>query len=181
MWFYISRGVLIQRKVKSEIGSSTMPHKINPIHFENAEGNCGLSSVLLTHFANKLTVSRMQRDLSGSTVIRNQGLALGYSVIALNNLAKGVGRITINKQKIKNELNNHWEVLAEALQTILRKNGFANAYETIKGLTRGESLNKNSIKEIISKLDVSSDDKDLLLELSPETYTGLSSVLARLR
>ena len=158
-----------------------MPHKINPIHFENAEGNCGLSSVLLTHFANKLTVSRMQRDLSGSTVIRNQGLALGYSVIALNNLAKGVGRITINKQKIKNELNNHWEVLAEALQTILRKNGFANAYETIKDLTRGESLNKNSIKEIISKLDVSSDDKDLLLGLSPETYTGLSSVLARLR
>lgn len=181
MWFYISRGVLIQRKVKSETGSSTMPHKINPIHFENAEGNCGLSSVLLTHFANKLTVSRMQRDLSGSTVIRNQGLALGYSVIALNNLAKGVGRITINKQKIKNELNNHWEVLAEALQTILRKNGFANAYETIKDLTRGESLNKNSIKEIISKLDVSSDDKDLLLGLSPETYTGLSSVLARLR
>ena len=181
MWFYISRGVLIQRKVKSETGSSTMPHKINPIHFENAEGNCGLSSALLTHFANKLTVSRMQRDLSGSTVIRNQGLALGYSVIALNNLAKGVGRITINKQKIKNELNNHWEVLAEALQTILRKNGFANAYETIKDLTRGESLNKNSIKEIISKLDVSSDDKDLLLGLSPETYTGLSSVLARLR
>ena len=123
----------------------------------------------------------MQRDLSGSTVIRNQGLALGYSVIALNNLVKGVGRITINKQKIKNELNNHWEVLAEALQTILRKNGFANAYETIKDLTRGESLNKNSIKEIISKLDVSSDDKDLLLGLSPETYTGLSSVLARLR
>ena len=181
MWFYISRGVLIQRKVKSDTGSSTMPHKINPIHFENAEGNCGLSSVLLTHFASKLTVSRMQRDLSGSTVIRNQGLALGYSVIALNNLAKGVGRITINKQKIKNELNNHWEVLAEALQTILRKNGFANAYETIKDLTRGESLNKNSIKEIISKLDVSSDDKDLLLGLSPETYTGLSSVLARLR
>ena len=181
MWFYISRGVLIQRKVKSEIGSSTMPHKINPIHFENAEGNCGLSSVLLTHFANKLTVSRMQRDLSGSTVIRNQGLALGYSVIALNNLAKGVGRITINKQKIKNELNNHWEVLAEALQTILRKNGFANAYETIKDLTRGETLNKNNIKEIISKLDVSSDDKDILLGLTPETYTGLSSILARLR
>ena len=181
MWFYISRGILIQRVVKSETGSSTMPHKINPIHFENAEGNCGLSSVLLTHFANKLTVSRMQRDLSGSTVIRNQGLALGYSVIALNNLVKGVGRIAINKQKIKNELNNHWEILAEALQTILRKNGFANAYETIKDLTRGESLNKNSIKEIISKLDVSSDDKDVLLGLSPETYTGLSSVLARLR
>ena len=181
MWFYISRGVLIQRKVKSETGSSTMPHKINPIHFENAEGNCGLSSVLLTHFANKLTVSRMQRDLSGSTVIRNQGLALGYSVIALKNLAKGVGRITINKQKIKNELNNHWEVLAEALQTILRKNGFANAYETIKDLTRGETLNKNNIKEIISKLDVSSDDKDILLDLTPETYTGLSSILARLR
>ena len=181
MWFYISRGILIQRKVKSETGSSTMPHKINPIHFENAEGNCGLSNVLLVHFANKLTVSRMQRDLSGSTVIRNQGLALGYSVIALNNLVKGVGRIAINKQKIKNELNSHWEILAEALQTILRKNGFANAYETIKDLTRGETLNKNNIKEIISKLDVSSDDKDILLGLTPETYTGLSSILARLR
>jgi len=181
MWFYISRGILIQRKVKSETGSSTMPHKINPIHFENAEGNCGLSNVLLVHFANKLTVSRMQRDLSGSTVIRNQGLALGYSVIALNNLVKGVGRIAINKQKIKNELNSHWEILAEALQTILRKNGFANAYETIKDLTRGETLNKNNIKEIISKLDVSSDDKDILLGLTPETYTGLSSILARLK
>lgn len=181
MWFYISRGILIQRKVKSETGSSTMPHKINPIHFENAEGNCGLSNVLLVHFANKLTVSRMQRDLSGSTVIRNQGLALGYSVIALNNLVKGVGRIAINKQKIKNELNSHWEILAEALQTILRKNGFANAYETIKDLTRGETLNKNNIKEIISKLDVSSDDKDILLGLTPETYTGLSSILTRLK
>ena len=181
MWFYISRGILIQRKVKSETGSSTMPHKINPIHFENAEGNCGLSNVLLVHFANKLTVSRMQRDLSGSTVIRNQGLALGYSVIALNNLVKGVGRIAINKQKIKNELNSHWEILAEALQTILRKNGFANAYETIKDLTRGETLNKNNIKEIISKLDVSSDDKDILLGLTPETYAGLSSILARLK
>ena len=181
MWFYISRGILVQEKIGDETGSSTMPHKINPIHFENAEGNCGLANALLVHLANKLTISRMQRDLSGSTVIRNQGIALGYCVVALNSLVKGIGRVTINKQKISSELNNHWEVLAEAVQTILRKNGHPDAYEKIKELTRGEAVSKNSIREIISTLDVSSNDKDVLMGLTPEGYTGLSTVLAKLR
>ena len=181
MWFYIGRGILVQEKVGGEAGSSTMPHKINPIHFENAEGNCGLANALLVHLANKLTISRMQRDLSGSTVIRNQGIALGYCVVALNSLIKGVGRVRINKQKISSELNNHWEVLAEAVQTILRKNGHPDAYEKIKELTRGETVSKNSIREIISMLDVSSNDKDVLMRLAPGGYTGLSAVLAKLR
>ena len=181
MWFYISRGILVQEKIGDETGSSTMPHKINPIHFENAEGNCGLANALLVHLANKLTISRMQRDLSGSTVIRNQGVALGYCVVALNSLVKGVGRIRINKQKISSELNSHWEVLAEAVQTILRKNGHPDAYEKIKELTRGETVSKNSIREIISTLDVSSNDKDVLMRLTPGGYTGLSAVLAKLR
>jgi len=181
MWFYISRGILIQKIVSGETGSSTMPHKINPIHFENAEGNCGLANSLLIHLANKLTISRLQRDLSGSTVIRNQGVALGYCVIALNNLIKGVGRVKINKQRTKNELNNHWEVLAEAVQIILRKNGNSDAYEKIKELTRGETISKNNIQKIISSLDISHDDKNTLMKLTPGGYTGLSSVLAKLR
>jgi len=181
MWFYISRGILIQKIVSGETGSSTMPHKINPIHFENAEGNCGLANSLLIHLANKLTISRLQRDLSGSTVIRNQGVALGYCVIALNNLIKGVGRVKINKQRTKNELNNHWEVLAEAVQIILRKNGDSDAYEKIKELTQGETISKNNIQKIISSLDISHDDKNTLMKLTPEGYTGLSSVLAKLR
>ena len=181
MWFYISRGILIQKIVSGETGSSTMPHKINPIHFENAEGNCGLANSLLIHLANKLTISRLQRDLSGSTVIRNQGVALGYCVIALNSLIKGVGRVKINKQRTKNELNNHWEVLAEAVQIILRKNGDSDAYEKIKELTRGETISKNNIQKIISSLDISHDDKNTLMKLTPGGYTGLSSVLAKLR
>ena len=181
MWFYIGRGILVQEKVSGETGSSTMPHKINPIHFENAEGNCGLANALLVHLANKLTISRMQRDLSGSTVIRNQGIALGYCVVALNSLIKGVDRVRINKQKISSELNNHWEVLAEAVQTILRKNGHPDAYEKIKELTRGKTVSKNSIREIISMLDVSGNDKDVLMRLTPGGYTGLSAVLAKLR
>jgi len=181
VWFYISRGILIQKIVDGETGSSTMPHKINPIHFENAEGNCGLGSALLIHLANKLTISRLQRDLSGSTVIRNQGLALGYCVIALNNLIKGIERIKINKQKTKDELNKHWEVLAEAVQTILRKNGYPDAYEKIKELTRGKSINKTNLQKMVSSFDISPNDKKMLMELTPESYTGLSSILAKIR
>ena len=181
MWFYISRGILVQKKVSTETGSSTMPHKINPIHFENAEGNCGLANALLLHIASKLTISRMQRDLSGSTVIRNQGVAMGYCVVALNNLIKGVSRVKINKQRTSSELNSHWEVLTEAIQTILRKNGHSDAYEKIKNLTRGESLNKNNIREIITSLNITDKDKNVLINLTPENYTGLSSVLGKLR
>ena len=181
VWLYISRGILIQKIVGGETGSSTMPHKINPIHFENAEGNCGLGNALLIYLANKLTISRLQRDLSGSTVIRNQGLAVGYCVIALNNLIKGIKRIKINKQKAKEELSNHWEVLAEAVQTILRKNDYPDAYEQIKELTRGENINKTNLYKIVSSFDISPNDKKALMELTPGSYTGLSSILAKIR
>ena len=125
-----------KKKVGSEVGSSTMPHKINPIQFENAEGNSGIANALLSHLAAKLPVSRMQRDLSDSTVLRNQGSALGYSYLALKNVLNGLSRITINKNKMISELDEHWEVLAEAIQTILRKEGQPEAYEKLKNLTR---------------------------------------------
>ena len=175
IWLYISRGILTQKRIGKEVGSSTMPHKINPIQFENAEGNSGIANSLLSHLSEKLPVSRMQRDLSDSTVLRNQGMALGYSYLALNNVLKGLDRITINKNKMATELNDHWEVLAEAVQTILRKKGKPEAYEQLKELTRGEKNDKRSMGEFIQKLKVSDEDKKALMALSPESYTGVAS------
>lgn len=180
LWLYISRGILSQKKLANEVGSSTMPHKINPIQFENAEGNLGLGNTVLNHLAEKLTVSRMQRDLSGSTVIRNQGLAAAYSLIAFKNILKGLGRIDINKSKISEELDSHWEVLAEPVQTILRKNGIENAYEKLKELTRGESINKETLTEFVQTLSISKEDKDRLLELTPSLYIGIAEDLTGL-
>ncbi len=180
IWSYISRGILEQKKIKSEIGSSTMPHKINPIQFENAEGNLGVSSALLNHLATKLPVSRMQRDLSDSTVIRNQGVGLGHSFLALKNIQKGLERININKNEMSSELNKHWEVLAEAIQTVLRKSNSHEAYEKLKELTRGQFIDKASITNFINKLDISIKDKESLLKLTPMSYTGLSSKLVDL-
>jgi len=177
IWFYISRGVLGQKRVKGEVGSSTMPHKINPIQFENAEGNLGISSCLLNHFTTKLPVSRMQRDLSDSTVIRNQGVALGHSYLALNNLSKGLLRITLNKQHISKELNEHWETLGEAIQTILRKTNTPNAYEQLKELTRGQTISQASVASFIKNLNISEKDKKDLLKLTPENYVGLAPKL----
>tara|TARA_B110000003_G_C16635468_1_gene528213 strand:- start:2162 stop:2701 length:540 start_codon:yes stop_codon:yes gene_type:complete len=172
---YVSRGILSQKKVAGEVGSSTMPHKINPIQFENAEGNLGLSNALLSHLAQKLPISRMQRDLTDSTVLRNQGVALGYSFLALKSISKGLSRITINKNKMKFELNEHWEVLAEAIQTILRKEGKIDAYEKLKDLTRGEKINESSITDFISSLKISDENKEALLSLRPESYVGKAS------
>ena len=180
MWYYISRGILAQKKISGEVGSSTMPHKINPIHFENAEGNLCLSSSLLTHLAAKLTISRMQRDLSDSTTLRNQGVALGYSYLALRNISKGLGRITINKVQMANELDNHWEVLAEAVQTILRKSGKQDAYEQLKELTRGQSINEESLAKFVLGLKIPDDDKQTLLSLTPESYIGIAPKLVEL-
>ena len=177
IWFYISRGVLGQKKVKGEVGSSTMPHKINPIQFENAEGNLGISSCLLNHFTTKLPVSRMQRDLSDSTVIRNQGVALGHSYLALNNLLKGLLRITLNKQSTSKELNEHWETLGEAIQTVLRKTNTPNSYEQLKELTRGQTINQASVISFIKNLNISEKDKENLLKLTPENYVGLAPKL----
>ena len=175
LWMYVSRGILSQKKVAGEVGSSTMPHTINPIQFENAEGNLGLSNALLSHLAQKLPISRMQRDLTDSTVLRNQGVALGYSFLALKSISKGLSRITINKNKMKFELNEHWEVLAEAIQTILRKEGKIDAYEKLKDLTRGEKINESSITDFISSLKISDENKEALLSLRPEFYVGKAS------
>jgi adenylosuccinate lyase len=180
MWSYISRGILGQKKVAGEVGSSTMPHKINPIQFENAEGNMGISNALLNHLATKLPISRMQRDLTDSTTLRNQGVALGHSYLALQNILKGLSRITINKTQRLKELDNHWEVLTEAIQTILRKSGKTNAYEQLKDLTRGKSINAESLAKFISELKISDEDKRTLLNLTPKSYTGLSSKLVDL-
>ncbi len=180
MWSYISRGILGQKKVAGEVGSSTMPHKINPIQFENAEGNMGVANALLNHLAIKLPISRMQRDLTDSTTLRNQGVALGHSYLALQNILKGLNRITINKVNMSEELNNHWEVLGEAIQTILRKSGKTDAYEQLKNMTQGQSITAESMAKFVSGLNVSDEDKRTLLELTPESYIGLSSKLVDL-
>ncbi len=180
MWAYISRGILGQKKVAGEVGSSTMPHKINPIQFENAEGNMGIANALLNHFAAKLPVSRMQRDLTDSTTLRNQGVALGHSYLALHNTLKGLSRITINKTQMSKELDNHWEVLAEAIQTILRKSGKRDAYEQLKVLTRGQFINAEAMANFVSGLKVSDEDKQTLINLTPAGYIGLAPKLVDL-
>jgi adenylosuccinate lyase len=179
-WLYISRGIFKQQRIVEEVGSSTMPHKINPINFENAEGNLGISNAILSHFCAKLPISRLQRDLSDSTVLRNQGVAIAHSLLALKNILKGLSRLTVNKENAVEELNSHWEVLAEAIQTILRKNGQVDAYERLKEITHGEKISQETIKDFINSLKLSKTDKEYLLSLTPETYTGLSSKLAGL-
>lgn len=180
MWLYISRKIFIQKLVSDEVGSSTMPHKINPINFENAEGNFTISNSLLIGFSNKLQSSRMQRDLSDSTVIRNQGVALAHSLLALKNVIRGLDRLSINKSKISKEINCHWEVLAEPIQMILRKNGNYDAFEELKKLTRGEKITKDQLKTFINGLKISKQDKEYLLNLTPESYIGMSSQLVDL-
>ena len=177
MWFYISRGIIGQKKVVGEVGSSTMPHKINPIQFENAEGNLGIANSLLNHLAVKLPISRMQRDLTDSTTLRNQGVALGHSYLAVQNIIKGLSRITINKLQMSAELNTHWEVVAEAVQTVLRKAGQQNAYEQLKTLTRGEAINAEIMAKFVSGLNIPDNDKETLLILTPASYIGLAPKL----
>jgi adenylosuccinate lyase len=177
LWLYISRGILSQKKIEGEIGSSTMPHKINPINFENAEGNLNLSNSVFSSLIQNLPISRMQRDLSGSTLIRNQGVALGHSFLALKNIQKGLGRITVNSQKMQTELQENPEILAEAVQTILRKNNYPNAYEKLKELTRGTRLSQGDIQKFVQDLEINEQDKQTLLGLTPEKYIGYSQRL----
>ena len=177
MWFYISRGIIGQKIIVGEVGSSTMPHKINPIQFENAEGNMGIANSLLNHLAMKLPISRMQRDLTDSTTLRNQGVALGHSYLALHNILKGLSRITINKLQMSAELNTHWEVVAEAVQTVLRKSGQNNAYEQLKTLTQGQTMNAKTMAEFVSGLNIVETDKEILLSLTPASYIGLAPKL----
>jgi adenylosuccinate lyase len=165
IWQYISRGVFGQKVVKGEVGSSTMPHKVNPIDFENAEGNFGLSSALFSHFAEKLPISRLQRDLSDSTVQRSIGIAFGYHVLAIASLRKGLSKLSVNKKVIQQELDDHPELLAEAIQTVLRKNGVSNAYEKLKAVTRGTSVTKKDMQRFIEKLKIPKEDKQNLIKL----------------
>ena len=163
IWLYISRGIFRQKTAMGEVGSSTMPHKVNPIDFENAEGNLGLSSALFNHFAEKLPVSRLQRDLSDSTVQRNLGVAFGHHLLALKSLKKGFGKLQLDPKKIREELDAHPEVLAEAIQTVMRKNGVDDAYEKLKKLTRGEAITKEVLREFVEGVEMGKEDRGRLL------------------
>ena len=177
MWIYISNNIFKLRLNKNEVGSSTMPHKVNPIDFENAEGNFGISTSLNNFFADKLTKSRLQRDLSDSTVLRNIGLSFGYSYLAISSLINGMIKVEPNKDFTINELNDNWEVLAEAVQTIMRYEGISDAYEQLKQLSRGNKLDKNSYIQFIKALEISNSSKSKLLNLTPSKYIGLSEKL----
>ena len=180
MWLYISRGLFIQRNIAGEVGSSVMPHKINPIFFENSEGNSGVANALLNHLSEKLPVSRLQRDLTDSTVLRNQGVALAHSVLSLHNTIKALNRVEPNREMIAAELDGHWEVLAEAIQTIMRKLGKPTPYEQLKRLTRGQQLDKTALHIFIDTLDLPDVEKQKLKRLTPATYIGLSKQVAEL-
>ena len=177
MWIYISNNIFKLKLNKNEVGSSTMPHKVNPIDFENAEGNFGISTSLNNFFADKLTKSRLQRDLSDSTVLRNIGLSFGYSYLAISSLINGMSKVEPNKNFISNELDDNWEVLAEAVQTIMRYEGISDAYERLKKLSRGNKLDKNSYMQFVKTLEISSSSKSKLLKLTPSKYIGLSKKL----
>ena len=176
---YISNDIFKLKLNKNEVGSSTMPHKVNPIDFENAEGNFGISSALFDFFANKLSKSRQQRDLSDSTVLRNIGLGFGYSALALGSANKGLGKITPNILSIQNELDNNWEVLTEAVQTLMRYEGIPDAYEQLKNLSRGSKLTRELYINFIENLNISKVSKTKLLALTPSSYVGISDLLTK--
>jgi adenylosuccinate lyase len=177
IWAYISLGYLGQKTVKGEVGSSTMPHKVNPIDFENSEGNLGLANAVLEHMARKLPVSRLQRDLTDSTVLRNMGVGFGYALTAYQATLKGLGKITLNAERLAADLDEAWEVLAEPVQTVMRKLGQTNPYEQLKELTRGKQISAESMRGFIETLDLPEEDKRRLLALTPATYTGIASKL----
>lgn len=178
MWLYISMGYFSQKVVGKEVGSSTMPHKVNPIDFENSEGNIGLANALLSHMSVKLPVSRMQRDLSDSTVLRNMGSAFAYCILAYKSAIRGLAKCEVNKKVIQEDLKDHWELLAEPIQVVMKKNLISGSYEKLKELTRGkEGITKAVIQKFIKGLKISAEDKKSLLALTPENYTGLAEKL----
>ncbi|MGB5425334.1 MAG: adenylosuccinate lyase [Gammaproteobacteria bacterium] len=178
-WGYISLGYFKQKTVAGEVGSSTMPHKVNPIDFENAEGNLGIANALFAHFAAKLPVSRWQRDLSDSTVLRNLGVAIGHSVIAFESCLKGISKLELNTLRTAEDLDNSWEVLAEALQTVMRRYGIEKPYEKLKDLTRDKEVNQQTLREFIRTLDLPETVREELAGLTPSTYTGNAGEQAR--
>jgi adenylosuccinate lyase len=179
MWSYISLGYFKQRLIEGEVGSSTMPHKVNPIDFENAEGNLGVANALLGHFADKLPLSRMQRDLTDSTVLRNLGVAAGHAALAYQSLNVGIGKVELDTSRLAEDLERAWEVLGEAVQTVMRAHGIPDAYDRLKQFTRGRPINQAGMREFIGTLELPAADKARLLELTPASYLGLAPELAR--
>lgn len=180
MWMYISRNYFIQNNVKGEIGSSVMPHKINPINFENSMANIKMANGVLGTFIENLQISRMQRDLSDSSMLRNIGIAVGYALIAIKQSIKGISKLNVNEKLLRDELQNTPEILAEAVQTILRKNEYENAYETLKSITRGKNISMKEMRDFIETLEINQKDKENLLKLEPENYIGLASKIVEI-
>ncbi len=179
VWGYISLGYFKQKTKAGEIGSSTMPHKVNPIDFENAEGNLGLANAVLTHLSQKLPISRWQRDLTDSTVLRNMGVALGYALLAYDSLARGLGKLEVNPEALAADLDSSWEVLAEPIQTVMRRHALPNPYERLKELTRGKAITKESIQAFIETLELPEEDKARLRAMTPGNYIGKAVELAQ--
>jgi len=179
LWLYISYGVFRQKIRSGEVGSSTMPHKVNPIDFENSEGNLGLSNALLRHFSEKLPVSRLQRDLSDSTVLRNMGVAFGHALVACRSSLRGLEKLEVDRRAVRRDLDGAWEVLAEPIQTMLRRAGVEDAYEQLKHLTRGRKLTRAGLRRLIGRLDLPTGARERLLAMAPEDYVGLAPELAR--
>ena len=180
VWMYVSMGYFKQRTVKGEIGSSTMPHKVNPIDFENSEGNLGLANAVLGFMARKLPISRMQRDLTDSTTLRNMGVGFGYTLIAIRSTAKGLGKLELNAERLAEDLDHNWEVLAEPIQTVMRKVGMDHPYERLKELTRGRRVNAEIMRDFVKALPLPAADKARLLKMTPASYVGLAEKLAKL-
>ena len=179
VWGYISLGYFKQRTIAGEVGSSTMPHKVNPIDFENSEGNLGLANAMFSFLAEKLPVSRWQRDLTDSTVLRNIGVGIAHTSIAIQATLKGVSKLELNADAIEADLNANWEVLAEPIQTVMRRYGIEKPYEKLKELTRGQRITPEQLRVFIEKLEIPADAKQALLELTPRSYTGYAEQLAR--
>ena len=179
VWGYVSLGYFKQKLRAGEVGSSTMPHKVNPIDFENAEGNLGLANALLRHLSEKLPISRWQRDLSDSTVLRNIGVALGHAVLAYHSLATGLGKLELNQAAIAADLDAAWEVLAEPIQTVMRRFGLPEPYEQLKNFTRGQPMTQELMQGFINKLELPTEAKQRLLAMTPANYTGLAADLAK--
>jgi adenylosuccinate lyase len=179
IWTYVSLGYFKQKLKAGEIGSSTMPHKVNPIDFENSEGNLGLANAVLKHLSEKLPVSRMQRDLTDSTVLRNIGVGLGYALLAYDSCLRGLNKLEVNPQRLADDLEASWEVLAEPVQTVMRRYGIENPYEQLKELTRGKGITKEALREFIGGLAIPQEAKDQLLAMTPSNYTGIAAKLAK--
>ena len=179
VWGYVSLGYFRQRLKEGEVGSSTMPHKVNPIDFENAEGNFGLANALLTHLAQKLPISRFQRDLTDSTVLRNMGVAFGYMLLGIDSLQRGLAKLEVDRAALAADLDASWEVLAEAVQTVMRRHGIENPYEQLKALTRGKAITRDALQQFVETLALPEAEKARLRALTPESYTGKAAELAR--